>query len=68
MDIGFYFQILTPPCSERAGKAGNRQWGLDVGDHQDGWDVYAGLPEHWNHGDGADSEGETEVKKPRWPS
>ena len=54
--------------SERAGKAGNRQWGLDVGDHQDGWDVYAGLPEHWNHGDGADSEGETEVKKPRWPS
>lgn len=50
--------------SERAGIAGNRQWGLDVGDHQDAWDVYAGLPEHWNHEDRAESERETEVTRP----
>ena len=35
-----------------AGIAGNYQWGLDAGDHQDGWDPYAGTPEHWNHNDG----------------
>ncbi|KAG1845162.1 hypothetical protein F4604DRAFT_1595818, partial [Suillus subluteus] len=25
--------------------------GLDAGNHQDGWDPYAGLPSHWNHED-----------------
>ncbi|KAG1727727.1 hypothetical protein EDB19DRAFT_1642847, partial [Suillus lakei] len=33
------------------GSAGNFQWGLDAGNHQDGWDPYAGLPSHWNHED-----------------
>ncbi|KAG1755805.1 hypothetical protein EDB19DRAFT_1625105, partial [Suillus lakei] len=26
-------------------------WGLDAGNHQDGWDPYAGLPSHWNRKD-----------------
>ncbi|KAG1732933.1 hypothetical protein EDB19DRAFT_1732089 [Suillus lakei] len=29
-----------------------REWGLDAGNHQDGWDPYAGLSSHWNHKDG----------------
>jgi len=37
--------------SSRAGIAGNHQWGLDAGDHQEGWNPYLGTPEHWNHGD-----------------
>jgi len=37
--------------SSLAGIAGNYQWGLDAGDHQDGWLPYAGTPEHWNHDD-----------------
>ncbi|KAG2342656.1 hypothetical protein BDR05DRAFT_963859, partial [Suillus weaverae] len=35
--------------SAQSGSAGNYQWGLDAGSHQDGWDPYAGLPSHWNH-------------------
>ncbi|KAG1807240.1 hypothetical protein EV424DRAFT_1307405, partial [Suillus variegatus] len=34
-----------------AGAAGNEQWGKDAGMHQDCWNPYEGLPEHWNHGD-----------------
>ncbi|KAG2335356.1 hypothetical protein BDR05DRAFT_1036091, partial [Suillus weaverae] len=34
-----------------AGAAGNEQWGKDAGTHQDRWNPYEGLPEHWNHGD-----------------
>ncbi len=37
--------------SALAGNAGDYQWGLDAGDHQDGWNPYAGTPEHWNHND-----------------
>ncbi|KAG1888421.1 hypothetical protein F4604DRAFT_1532189, partial [Suillus subluteus] len=39
--------------SAQSGSAGNYQWGLrlDAGNHQDGWDPYAGLPSHWNHED-----------------
>ncbi|KAG2750623.1 hypothetical protein P692DRAFT_201787823 [Suillus brevipes Sb2] len=37
--------------SAQSGSAGNYQWGLDAGNHQDGWDPYAGLPSHWNHDD-----------------
>ncbi|KAF8075742.1 hypothetical protein FPV67DRAFT_1648897 [Lyophyllum atratum] len=44
--------------SARAGKAGNYQWGLDAGDHQDCWDPYAGLPEQWTPGDRDGSETE----------
>ncbi|KAG2140160.1 hypothetical protein DEU56DRAFT_716445, partial [Suillus clintonianus] len=34
-----------------AGAAGNEQWGKDAGAHQERWNPYEGLPEHWNHGD-----------------
>ncbi len=37
--------------SKDAGPAGFFQWGLDVGDHQNKWDPYQGLPEFWNLGD-----------------
>ncbi|KAG1745694.1 hypothetical protein EDB19DRAFT_1632070, partial [Suillus lakei] len=37
--------------SAQSGSAGNFQWGLDAGNHQDSWDPYAGLPSHWNHED-----------------
>jgi len=46
--------------SARAGIAGYCQWGLDTGDHQECWDPYSGTPEHWNHGDRVDSDGELE--------
>ena len=44
-----------------AGVAGNFQWGLDAGDHQDRWNPYAGTPPMWNHEDRESSEGEHEV-------
>jgi len=47
--------------SSLAGIAGNYQWGLDAGDHQDGWLPYAGTPEHWNHDD-RESEDDDEHK------
>ena len=47
--------------SLRAGIAGYCQWGLDAGDHQECWYPYAGLPEHWNHEDRENEEGELEV-------
>ncbi|KAH9949621.1 hypothetical protein B0H21DRAFT_836748, partial [Amylocystis lapponica] len=47
--------------SKRAGLAGHYQWGLDAGDHQDGWDPYAGLPSEWNHEDREGSESELTV-------
>jgi hypothetical protein len=48
--------------SALAGIAGNYQWGLDNGDHQACWDPYAGLPNHWNHGDReSESKGELQV-------
>ena len=43
------------------GIAGYYQWGLDAGDHQECWYPYAGLPEHWNHKDHENDEGELEV-------
>jgi hypothetical protein len=47
--------------SSFAGVAGNYQWGLDAGDHQDGWNPYAGIPDHWNHRDRESDEDEYEV-------
>ncbi|KAF4618842.1 hypothetical protein D9613_009694 [Agrocybe pediades] len=47
--------------SSFAGVAGHYQWGLDSGDHQDGWNPYMGLPEHWNHGDREGSDEECQV-------
>ena len=37
--------------SEAAGIAGEYQWGWDAGDHQDAWNPYDGLPDHWIHSD-----------------
>jgi hypothetical protein len=48
--------------SNRAGVAGNWQWGLDSGPHQDGWNPYIGLPSHWSVGDRIVDEGELEVR------
>ena len=47
--------------SSLAGIAGNYQWGLDAGEHQAGWNPYAGTPEHWNHNDRESSEDEHKV-------
>jgi len=47
--------------SSRAGMAGNHQWGLDAGDHQEGWNPYLGTPEHWNHGDRPEND-DTEMR------
>ncbi len=60
------FEELLFERSSRAGVAGNCQWGLDVGEHQGGWDPYIGLPSTWNHEDRDESEGEVEVRP--WPS
>jgi hypothetical protein len=53
--------------SALAGNAGHSQWGLDAGHHQDGWNPYAGIPDHWNHrdceSDLSESEGELQVSK-----
>ncbi|KAG1886968.1 hypothetical protein F4604DRAFT_1494830, partial [Suillus subluteus] len=35
--------------SAQLGSAGNHQWDLNAGNHQHGWDPYAGLPSHLNH-------------------
>ncbi|KAF8956009.1 hypothetical protein BDZ97DRAFT_1764147 [Flammula alnicola] len=48
--------------SSKAGIAGNCQWGLDAGDHQECWDPYQGIPSYWNYGDRSESEGELEVR------
>ena len=37
--------------SAEAGIAGNKQWGLDAGDHQQHWDPYVALPDDWDHRD-----------------
>ena len=38
-------------CSQAAGFAGEYQWGLDTGDHQDAWNPYDGISEHWIYPD-----------------
>ena len=34
-------------CSLAAGIAGEYQWGLDTGEHQEAWNPYDSLPYHW---------------------
>ena len=46
--------------SIRAGIAGNYQWGLDSGYHDD-WNPYAQLPAGWNVGDYVGDNEELEV-------
>jgi hypothetical protein len=47
--------------SNRVGASGNWQWGLDVGEHQEMWNPYFGLPIYWNFGDRDEHESELEV-------
>jgi hypothetical protein len=49
--------------SQAAGIAGDYQWGLDAGDHQEAWNPYAGLPAHWHHDDGFGSGDESRISK-----
>jgi len=34
--------------TNRTGPSGNKQWGLDVGHHQDGWNPYLGVLKTWH--------------------
>jgi len=44
--------------TDRTGVSGNRQWGLDRGHHQGGWDPSFGVPASWNRKVRAGSESE----------
>ncbi|KAJ7687457.1 hypothetical protein B0H17DRAFT_1070306 [Mycena rosella] len=35
-------------CTDKAGIAGDEQWGLDAGHHQDCWVPYEGTPKSWS--------------------
>lgn len=50
--------------SKEAGVAGNWQWGLDKGDHQNRWVPYLRVPAEWNleNRDESESESELEVR------
>ena len=48
--------------SARAGLAGDYQWGLDAGDHQDDWNPYEGTPAEWNHNDRFENDSEREFE------
>jgi hypothetical protein len=37
-------------CTFWTQKGGYQQWGLDAGDHQEAWDPYNELPNHWIDG------------------
>lgn len=58
-----FFEEQMFEDSERAGAAGNWQWGLDAGNHQDKWNPYSGLPSGWFHGDRVGSEDELDVRE-----
>ncbi|EPQ59388.1 hypothetical protein GLOTRDRAFT_70775 [Gloeophyllum trabeum ATCC 11539] len=47
--------------SAAAGVAGNHQWGLDAGPHQDNWNPYQYIPSWWNYEDRDERESELEV-------
>jgi hypothetical protein len=50
-------------CSLDAGPAGNNQWGLDAGPHQNNWQPYALIPLEWNDGTYTqESDSETQVR------
>ncbi|KAF9540660.1 hypothetical protein CPC08DRAFT_612377, partial [Agrocybe pediades] len=44
-------EIMFENSKLAASITGNYQWGLDAGNHQDGWNPYTGLPEYLNHVD-----------------
>ncbi|KAJ6461966.1 hypothetical protein DFH09DRAFT_1114122 [Mycena vulgaris] len=57
-----YFEERLFENSLQAGRAGNQQWGLAKGPHQDNWGPYMNLPTHWNHDDRED-EIESELQR-----
>ncbi|KAJ7800621.1 hypothetical protein B0H14DRAFT_2279282, partial [Mycena olivaceomarginata] len=56
-----YFEERLFEHSHETGQAGNRQWGLDAGPHQGGWNPYGDIPSHWNHDD-RDDESDSELE------
>ncbi|KAF8171255.1 hypothetical protein K438DRAFT_1613279 [Mycena galopus ATCC 62051] len=56
-----YFEEHLFKNSKRAGQAGNHQWGLDAGAHQDRWNPYVDIPYDWNHED-RDEENKSEFQ------
>ncbi|PPQ86423.1 hypothetical protein CVT25_003698 [Psilocybe cyanescens] len=66
LDLDFMHQEVTdtnglPVHWATATTGGDEQWGLDVGNHQDDWIPYGGLPDEWNGGDRDGLENETEL-------
>ncbi|KAJ7698840.1 hypothetical protein B0H16DRAFT_1349348, partial [Mycena metata] len=55
-----FFEERLFEHSLAAGRAGNQQWGLDVGTHQENWSPYINIPAEWNHDD-RDNESESEL-------
>ncbi|KAG5640028.1 hypothetical protein DXG03_001635 [Asterophora parasitica] len=57
MDIDVDYECIEKLEEQRfkdsvhAGIAGNQQWGLDAGSHQNSWNPYGGLPYNWKKGD-----------------
>ncbi|KAJ7450187.1 hypothetical protein FB451DRAFT_1052528, partial [Mycena latifolia] len=47
--------------SMRVARAGNQQWGRDMGPHQGSWNPYTNIPTHWNHEDRDEIDSELEV-------
>ena len=49
--VAQYCTVVARYCTVLVlhGTAGDYQWGLDAGDHQDAYNPYDGLPDHWIH-------------------
>lgn len=56
----FLFEERLFENSAAAGSAGNHQWGLDAGPHQDNWNPYTYTPPWWNHEDREERDSEIE--------
>ena len=52
--------------TDRTGPSGNRQWGLDAGYHQGGWEPSFGVPASWNGKERVGDESELEVRLVRY--
>ncbi|KAF8131752.1 hypothetical protein K438DRAFT_1490392, partial [Mycena galopus ATCC 62051] len=46
-----YVEVRLFENSKCTGQAGNHQWGLDSGAHQDSWNPYTNISYEWNHRD-----------------
>jgi hypothetical protein len=49
--------------TDRTRVSGNRQWGLNSGHHQGGWDPSFGVPASWNGKERVESESERKVRQ-----